>query len=481
MKRTSRLRDLMSRPLPRPDLGFFWQLITAFTLITALVGGGMVLAGRAAFKRLDSFVHDRFSTAGLWADRLAGHHEESGSWEGVDALIADYPCGPGWAPWDEEWEMEYILAAADGTVISAANSDRLGHTLSRWEKKRTTPILVDGQQVGFLFLSPFAHIEVGSLPVLEQALRSFLIAGTAIATGSLIVGFVLSRGMSRPLVDLTRATRSVAAGDLSVRVPVRHQGEVRELTVAFNKMAAELARADALRRNMTADVAHELRTPLSVIQGKLEGVLDGVYPTTPEHLEPILEETELLSHLVEDLRLLALAEAGQLALEKHPMDVSDLLHDTQVNFGPQAADRGITLALDLPSELPKITADWRRISQVLGNLLTNALRHTPQGGCVTLSAAVVPPPAGEGGKSVMRVTVADTGTGIPPDDLPYIFERFWRGERSRSRAGGGTGLGLAIAKQLVEMHGGTIHVESTPGQGSKFWFTLPTRPKTSNY
>jgi two-component system sensor histidine kinase BaeS len=280
--------------------------------------------------------------------------------------------------------------------------------------------------------------------------------------------------MSRPLMDLTKATRAVAAGDLSARVPVRHQGEVRELTVAFNAMAEELARADELRRNLTADVAHELRTPLSVIQGKLEGVLDGVYPATPEHVEPILEETRLLSHLVEDLRLLALAEAGQLALDRRAMDVGDLLRDAQVNFGPQAADRGVTLALDLPPELPRVVADWRRIAQVLGNLLTNALRHTPQGGCVTLSAVVIPPPGGEAGRGVVGVTVADTGTGVPPEDLPYIFERFWRGDRSRSRAGGGIGLGLAIARQLVEMHGGTIRVESKPGEGSRFRFTLPT-------
>jgi two-component system OmpR family sensor kinase/two-component system sensor histidine kinase BaeS len=215
-------------------------------------------------------------------------------------------------------------------------------------------------------------------------------------------------------------------------------------------------------------VAHELRTPLSVIRGKLEGVLDGVYPATPEHLEPVLEETELLTHLVEDLRLLALAEAGQLPLEKQPMDVGDLLRDAQVNFSPQASDRGVTLALDLPAELPEVMADWRRVAQVLGNLLTNALRHTPEGGCVTLSAIA--------GQEVVKVTVADTGAGIPPDDLPYIFERFWRGEKSRSRTrtDGGTGLGLAIARQLVELHGGTIRVETAPGEGSKFRFTLPT-------
>jgi two-component system sensor histidine kinase BaeS len=185
---------------------------------------------------------------------------------------------------------------------------------------------------------------------------------------------------------------------------------------------------------------------------------------------------------------MALAETGQLDLEKRPMDVRHLLQDTHVNFSPQASDRGVTLALDLPAELPEVLADWRRIAQVLGNLLTNALRHTPQGGGVTLSAALKEPSfetadrgrgtlprkgdGGAGGRMV-EVAVSDTGLGIYPEDLPFIFERFWRGEKSRSRAGGGSGLGLAIARQLVEMHGGTIGVESTPGRGSTFRFTLP--------
>jgi signal transduction histidine kinase len=258
----------------------------------------------------------------------------------------------------------------------------------------------------------------------------------------------------------------IAAGDYSQRVDAVPGDEVGELVAAFNQMVGSLQRVEKLRKDLVADVAHELRTPLSVIRGKIEGVLDGVYPATPEHLEPILEETKLLAHLVEDLRLLALAEAGQLALEKQATDVGDLLRDAQVNFGPQADDRGVTLTLDLPAELPRVVADRRRISQVVGNLLTNALRHTPQGGCVTLSAAAA-------GGGMVAISVTDTGVGIPPEDLPFIFERFWRGEKSRSRAGGGSGLGLAIAKHLVEMHGRAISVKSEPGKGSEFRFTLP--------
>ena len=453
---------------------FFWQLIIAFSLVTVLLWGGMSLAGRAA---LNSLAHDRVLVASrLWVNRLATYYDEQDDWNNVETMIADYPCGSDWGPWDEEWQVNHVLAAADGTVVAASDSEQLGQPLDRWELDRAAPVVVNDEQVGYLLLSPFDYFWPGSPSVVTRVLQSFLLTGLSIGIGSLIIGFVLSRGMSRPLVSLTKATCAVAAGDLSVRVPTHYPGEVGELAAAFNTMAEDLARADELRRNMTADVAHELRTPLSVIRGKLEGVLDGVYPATPKHLGPILEETELLTHLVEDLRLLALAEAGQLTLEKRVMDVGDLLRDAQVNFGPQADDRGVTLALDLPSKLPQIVGDWRRIAQVLGNLLTNALRHTPEGGCITLSASVSvsPPPMGGAGGEMVRVTITDTGIGVPPENLPYIFERFWRGDKSRSRVSSETGLGLAIAKQLVEMHGGTICVESTPGAGSKFWFTLPT-------
>jgi signal transduction histidine kinase len=439
--------------------------LIAFVLIIILAGGGVFLAGRVALNKLGPFASGRvLTTTHLWANRLADYYDQRGSWDGVATLITGYPCEPGWGPWDQDWQMDYLLATADGTIVADAMGERLGQTLNRPERTWATPIMVDDQQVGLLLLSPFDYHLRSVHPTVG---RSFLLAGLAIGGLTLVVGLALSRGMSRPLTDLTAATQAVATGDLSVRVPVRYHGEVRDLAIAFNAMTEELARADELRRNLTADVAHELRTPLSVIQGKLEGVLDGVYPSTPEHLSPILKEIRLLARLVEDLRLLSLAETGQLTLEKRATDMGALLRDAQVNFGPQAADRGVTLALDLPTELPKVIADQRRIGQVLGNLLTNALRHTPSGGCVTLSATA----SGE----IVKVTVTDTGPGIPPEDLPYIFERFWRGEKSRSRAGGGAGLGLAIAKHLVQAHGGEIGVESPSevGEGTTFYFTLP--------
>jgi signal transduction histidine kinase len=449
---------------------FFWQLIVSFLAVILLAGGGIFWAGRSALHELETFAHKNFPTmVRPWVESLAGYYEEHGDWEDVDSLIATLPGGE----FEEQgWQTDYILAASSGTVVASSDSGHIGRSLHYGEKKVSFSIEVSDQTVGYLLLSPYSRFREDFRFMLGSTLQRFLLIGLAIGAVALVTGWGLSRVISHPVVRLTEATRAVAKGDLDVHVHGQYPGELGELAASFNLMTEALARADSLRRNMTADVAHELRTPLSVIQGKIEGVLDGVYPAVPEHLEPILEETKLLAHLVEDLRLLALAETGQLALERQPLDVGDLLRDAQVNFSPQADDRGVTLALDLPANLSQVTADRRRIAQVVGNLLTNALRHTLQGGCVTLSAVLSPPLEG-GGKGGVSVSVSDTGAGIPAEDLPNIFERFWRGEKSRSRAGGGSGLGLAIAKQLVEMHGGSIAVESTPGVGSTFRFTLP--------
>lgn len=458
----------ISNALGGLHLRFFWQLILAFIAVITLAGGGMLLAGRLALRQVQSFAQEHPpAMLAPWMEGLADHYERHEGWDGVGELIAGYPCGPGWDLGGAGWEGEYVLAGPEGVIVGASDGERIGRSLRYGERAVATPITVDGEVVGRLLLQPYGRFHGELHTILAFVLQRFLLLGVIIGGVALVAGWGLSRMISRPVVVLTDATRAVADGDLSVRVRTSYPGELGELASAFNQMAQELARADELRRNMTADVAHELRTPLSVIQGKMEGVLDGVYPAAAEHLEPILEETKVLAHLVEDLRLLAIAEAGQLKLEKQPVDVGDLLRDARVNFGPQADDRGVTLALDLPGELPPVMADRRRVSQVVSNLLTNALRHTPRGGCVRLSAAAT-------GEAV-EVAVADTGGGIPPQDLAYVFERFWRGEKSRSRAGGGSGLGLAIAKRLVEMHGGSIEVESTPGEGSTFRFTLPLR------
>ena len=295
-----------------------------------------------------------------------------------------------------------------------------------------------------------------------------LALGLPILAGTLVIWAF--RHIAVPLADVMEAADAVAKGDLNVQVPVPERGprEFRRLTQSFNRMTEELQRADQQRRNLTADVAHELRTPLHIIQGNLEGVLDEVYEPTEEHITATLNETRTLARLVEDLRTLSLAEAGQLPMEWEDVDITELLADVETSFGGQAEAAGIDLRVETEGDQTRIMVrgDVGRLEQVLGNLMGNALRHTPSGGTITLRVE----PA-DGG---VRITVRDTGEGISSEDLPYVFERFWRGDRSRSRAGGtGSGLGLPIARQLVQGHGGTIEVESRVGKGTVFVIELP--------
>jgi len=277
------------------------------------------------------------------------------------------------------------------------------------------------------------------------------------------------RGIATPLAEIMAAVDTVAEGDLTVRVADNgRRGQFGRLTRSFNRMISELQRADQQRRNLTADVAHELRTPLHIIQGNLEGLLDGVYEPTPEHIEATLEETHTLARLVDDLHTLSQAEAGQLSLHLEPVDAGELLADVQTSFSGQAETSAITLTVELQSDPADLTltADPGRLDQVLSNLVANALRHTPAGGEIRLTAVRHP--------AHLLLTVTDTGEGIAAADLPYIFNRFWRGDSARTRADGvGGGLGLAIAKQLVEAHQGQIDVNSTPGQGTSFIISLP--------
>ncbi|CAN5270976.1 hypothetical protein BH24ACT16_BH24ACT16_01270 [soil metagenome] len=296
------------------------------------------------------------------------------------------------------------------------------------------------------------------------------IAGLIAALAAVVVGLLLARRITRPLRDLNHAAWRVAHGDYEQRVPVRSDDELGELAASFNTMAGAVGRQEALRRQMAADIAHELRNPLAIVQADLEAMLDGVRPLSKDAVASVHEETQLLSRLIADLRDLSLAEAGQLPLKRCTTDFGKLARASVERLAPQARDKEVHLSIEVPEvpkRMPEANVDQDRISQVLGNLLENALRHTPRGGGVTVRIESDEP------AETVRVTVSDTGPGIPEDHLPNVFERFYRADPSRTRSGGGSGIGLAVVRQLVEAHGGRVWVESPPGEGASFGFTLP--------
>jgi signal transduction histidine kinase len=325
-------------------------------------------------------------------------------------------------------------------------------------------------------------IEAGFLGAVN---RSLLWSALAAGIAALLLTLALSRRILAPIEALTAAARGMERGDLSRRVQVRSGDEIGQLAHAFNAMADGLERQEQLRRNMVTDVAHELRTPLTNIRGYLEALRDGVALPTPSAIESLHEEALLLNRLVDDLQELSRAEAGQLRLALRPAALAEIVEQAAGALHPAASGRGICVKLDLPPDLPPVLADPERVGQIVRNLLANAITHTPPGGRITVSAAVLHEDQDtkrQGAVDCMPlvslspcvlVSVLDTGPGIAPEHLPNIFERFYRADGSRARATGGAGLGLAIVRQLVAAHGGRVWAASKPGEGACFRFTLP--------
>jgi len=290
--------------------------------------------------------------------------------------------------------------------------------------------------------------------------------------GLLFAVFAGLRRMAMPLGDIIDAAGQVEDGDFSARVRPRGPRELRQLGRAFNDMAERLELTEEQRRNLVADLSHELRTPVSVIQGNLEGMIDGIYAADEQHLAPVLEEVRMLSRLIDDLRTLSEAETGTLELRLEPTDFGILATDVATSFRPQANAQEINLEVDVPDDLPLMEVDPVRIREVLVNLTSNALRHTPSGGNVAILA--------EKSDGYAQITVEDTGSGIDPEDLDHVFDRFYKagsnpgiGDSGSDLSAPGRGLGLTIAKNLVAAHGGEITAESTPGEGTSVRFTLP--------
>lgn len=323
----------------------------------------------------------------------------------------------------------------------------------------------DRQGIGTLYIqAPAGLLEQDAF--LHDVQRALLIGALMGLLAALLLSFVLSRRIGGPLEQLTAAAKRMGEGDMSQSVRVEGNDEVAELARGFNAMAENLAKSQTLRRQLVADIAHELRTPLANIRGYLEAIEDGVVAADEQTLGTLRDESTRLNHLVEDLQDLAQADADALRLRREPSDIRELIDRAVSGLRTTASERCIGLTAHTEAELPCVSVDRQRVTQALVNLLTNALAHTPPGGKVTVSATRPEPRS-------ITVRVTDTGSGISPDDLPHIFERFYRADRSRARTTGGSGLGLTIARQLIESHGGTVSATSALGSGSTFTITLP--------
>ncbi len=443
------------------------KLFLAFTLIV-LVSVSLValIARRGAVNELQTFMFrgGMYGLSDLTAN-LQNYYQNHGSWQGIQSIF-NSPRG-GMNGMGGMMNQQLILADGSGAVVADTQDAQIGGQLTPAELAASLPIDVSGKTVGYLFSRSGIGLNPGNQQgVFTRLNRSVLLAGILSAGLGLIVSLVLAYTLLRPVRALTVAAQKLAEGDLSQRVEVHGNDELAVLGHTFNQMADSLQQVEESRRAMTADIAHELRTPLAVQRANLEALQDGVYPLTVDNLVPVIDQNHLLTHLVEDLRTLALADAGQIKLERTPTDLVAVFGRGVERFQPQAVTQQVNLLVTPPVEpLAPVLLDPIRLEQILTNLLSNALRYTPTGGQVDLAVAST--------STTVLVRVHDSGPGIPPEALPYIFGRFYRVEKSRTRMEGGSGLGLAIARQLARAHGGDLTIANHPSGGAVFTLILP--------
>ncbi len=443
-----------------------WFKLTAAFLLVAAAGIIIVaiLANRATTLGFRHFLNQDIAAewAGLQA-QLSGYYERQGNWDDAESLLV--AAGPGRG----QGGGSLVLLAADEQVVAIAGGRR-NYPTTIAEADVSLPVLVAGQRVGTLLVKQPGGAGGGAgEQFLVEVNRAIWWGGLAAVLLALLLGLLLARRLTRPLRQLTEATHKVARGELGQQVNTTGTGEIGELSASFNQMSSALAASEQQRQQMLADVAHELRTPLSISQGHIEAMLDGVFELTPDNLAIVHEETLLLGRLVEDLRTLSLAEAGQLSLNLETVNLAGIAVLTLSAFEPLAEAEGVELAAELPADPVLVAADPGRLRQVLGNLLSNALRHvkteaneSPQ---VTLSLVKW--------GTLAQIRVRDNGPGLSAEAQEHVFDRFWRADPARSRDQGGSGLGLAICRAIVAAHHGRIWLESTAGQGATFIIELP--------
>jgi two-component system OmpR family sensor kinase/two-component system sensor histidine kinase BaeS len=455
-----------------------WVRLTLAFALVAVIGIGLasLLANLAIYNEFRSFVGRSEATlqSSDLATKLVDYYTTQQSWNEVGSILLTEKPPKGEAPQPGSLPPErfgppvsLIVADAAGTIVFDSGQHRVGEMLSQSERDAATVLQEQDQTIGYLVFTPgpVMTLRPAEQFFVAQVRQNLLLAALIACLIGAGLGLLFSRTLTRPLNRLVAAARAIAAKDLTHRVEPGGTIEVANVAHAFNDMADSLQKAEQLRRNLVADVAHELRTPLSVMQGTLTAQLDGVFPLDLSETAKLYDETRLLSRLVDDLRELAQVEAGQLQLNIGVIDLKRVIATTVSAFEGAASEKQIQLNDEAADQLPLVKADSERVAQVLRVLISNALRHTPLNGTITIGSAMF--------ADNVEVSVRDTGDGIAPDELPYVFDRFWRGDKSRARETGGSGLGLAIAKQLIEAQDGSIGVESQTGAGSRFWFQLP--------
>ena len=487
------------------------RLIIAFTLVILLtVGAVFLMMWQATVDQVRQFGHRvDFEIGGRINFEIGRYYSQQGSWDGVQSLVVEL---------SDQFRHRIVLTDADGKIIadSSQDSSDLQLNTDKFIKRPITyplgssgpapiPSLTSQPQspigwppgsqspaspapvpgaptqaqaapssgststvVAYLYLTPTAQSEISlaALQFMYNEIGRYFILGAILAViVAIVLTIIISRPVLAPIRALTLASQKLGKGDFSQRVKIADKSEIGELASTFNLMAGDLQRDEQLRKDMIADIAHELRSPLTNVRGYLEAIRDDVIKPNKGTVNSIYDETMLLSRLIDDLQELSLAESGELKLYCEVEDVSALIDQAVAAVRAGAGDKGLSIATQLDAGLPSVNVDFLRIKQVLLNLLQNAIVHTPAGGSITIGAARK--------DDMVEISVTDSGEGIPAEELENIFERFHRVDKSRSRQTGGTGLGLTIAKSLVEAHKGKISVQSEPGKGSRFTFTVP--------
>jgi len=446
-----------------------FKLTLAF-LFVGVIGAVLVavFVGMQTRRQFDQFLSESYEDT--LVERLVAYYEQNGSWQGANRiLMQNYRDNNSSDFEDRQRPLPWIVVDETGSPVTSGGQVRSDRQINARDLQEGVPIQIEGETVGYLVRIPFER-DQGQNPSPEETFLARVSQGiwmsfAVAAIVALLVGVVLARTITNPIKELTGATTAVAQGELGRQVDVHSKDEIGALANSFNQMSTDLANASQQRRQMTADIAHELRTPLSIIMGYTESLRDGILPPDTETFDIIHDEAENLSRLVQDLRTLSLADAGKLALHFETLPPSELLQTVAAKYKHQAGQQNILLKVEADANLPEIEVDPGRMEQVLGNLVSNALRFTLAYGEIVLTA-VQPDP------NHIQLAVTDNGEGIPADILPKIFDRFYKADQSRQAHEGESGLGLAIARSIVRMHEGNIEVTSEVGKGTAFTITL---------